>query len=55
MDRQEIARNIAKDLLDNDVLDINNFLDDTGALLKCVQEIILKHLRDFIILSGKIL
>jgi len=45
--RQDIARNIAKELLENDVLDLQNFSYDTEAVLKHVQDTILDHLKDY--------
>ena len=52
--RDNIADAIAKDLLDNGILDENNFSYDTNALLDCVQEIILEHLKDYSLLSGTV-
>ena len=54
MNRNDIAKAIAADLLDNDVLDENNFSYDTAAILEYVQNIILEHLKDFSLLSGTI-
>lgn len=53
--REDIAKAIAEDLLDNAVLDENNFSYDTDALLNYVQEIILGHIKDYYLLSGTIL
>ena len=55
MNRNDIAKAIAADLLDNDVLDENNFSYDTVAILEYVQNIILEHLKDYSLLSGTIL
>ena len=55
MNRTDIAKAIAEDLLDNDVLDENNFSYDTAAILEYVQNIILEHLKDYSLLSGTIL
>ncbi len=52
MNRTDIARAIAEDLLNNDVLDENNFSYDTFAILEYVQNIILEHLKDYSLLSG---
>ena len=54
MNRTDIAKAISEDLLDNGALDEHNF-GDTDTLLKCVQDIILEHMKDYIILSGTIL
>ncbi len=53
--RKNIAEEISKELLYYDILDIHNFSCDTKALVDCVQEIILKHLQDYIIITGDIL
>lgn len=54
MNRTDIAKAIAEDLLNNDVLDENNFSYDTAAILEYVQNIILKHIKDYSLLSGTI-
>ena len=54
LDRDNIAMKIARELLDNDVLDKNNFSYDTAAILEYVQNIILEHLKDYSLLSGTI-
>ena len=54
-DRTDIAYQIAMDLLDNDALDLNNFGCDAELLLQFVQEIILSHLKDYLIISGALL
>lgn len=54
-DRKDIAYQIATELLDNDVLDLNNFGYDADSLLIFVQEIILSHLKDYLIISGALL
>lgn len=54
MNRNDIAKSIAEDLLNNDVLDENNFSYDTDALLNYVQKIILEHIKDYSLLSGVI-
>ncbi len=52
MNRTDIAKAIAEDLLNNDVLDKNNFSYDTAVILEYVQNIILEHLKDYSLLSG---
>lgn len=54
-DRDNIAMAIANELLDNEILDENNFLNDTDTLLQCVSGIILAHLKDYVIVSGDVL
>lgn len=54
MNRTDIAKAIAADLLDNDVLDENNFSYDTATILEYVQNIILDHLKDYSLLSGTV-
>lgn len=55
MNRNDITKAIAEDLLNNDALDEHNFSYDTAALLEYVQYIILEHLKDYSLLSGTIL
>ncbi len=50
MNRNDIAKAIAEDLLYNDALDEHNFSYDTAALLEYVQNIILEHLKDYSLL-----
>ena len=52
--RDNIAMEIAIELLDNDILDEINFSYDTAAILEYVQNIILEHLKDYSLLSGTI-
>lgn len=52
--RNNIANAIARDLLDNNILDENNFSHDTNTLLDCVEKIILEHLKDYSLLSGTV-
>ena len=54
MNRNDIAKAIAEDLLYNDALGEHNFSYDTAALLEYVQYIILGHLKDYSLLSGTI-
>lgn len=54
-DRTDIAYQIATELLDNDVLDLNNFEFDADSLLSFVQEIILNHLKDYLIVLGTLM
>jgi len=51
MNRNDIAKAIAEDLLNNDVLDENNFSYDTVTILEYVQNIILEHLKDYSLFS----
>ena len=53
--RTDIALSIATELLEQDALDLNNFGYDTDSLLSFVQEIILNHLQDYLIISGAML
>lgn len=53
MNRTDIAKAIAEDLLNNDILDENNFYD-TATILEYVQNIILEHIKDYSLLSGTI-
>lgn len=46
MVRDNIAMEIAIELLDNDILDEINFSYDTAAILEYVRNIILEHLKD---------
>ena len=54
MSREDIARRIAEDLLDNNALGENNFNYDTDAILEYVQKIVLKHIKDYSLLSGTV-
>lgn len=54
-DRTDIAYQIATELLEQDALDLNNFGYDVDSLLSFVQEIILNHLKDYLIVSGTLL
>ncbi len=54
MNRIDIAKAIAEDLLNNDLLDENNFSYDTATILGYVQNIILEHIKDYSLLSGTI-
>lgn len=51
MNRTDIAKAIAEDLLNNDILDENNLSYDTAVILEYVQNIILEHLKDYSLLS----
>lgn len=55
MSRKDIARRIAEDLLNNDVLDEQNFNYDTDAILEYVQGVVLAHLSDFTLVQGNVL
>ncbi len=52
--RDNLAMEIARELLDNDILDENNFSYDTAAILEYIRNIILEHLKDYSLLSGTI-
>lgn len=52
--RNTIAMEIAQELLDKEVLDENNFSYNSNALLEYTAEIILKHLEDYLLISGTI-
>lgn len=52
MNRNDIALTIAKDLLDHEMLDENNFSYNTEELLQCTSNIILERLKDFMLISG---
>ena len=54
MNRDDIAKAIAEDLLDNDVLDENNFSHDTAAIIQYVQNVILEHIKDYSLLCGTV-
>lgn len=54
-DRTNIAMLIAEELLESDALDLINFGYDADSLLIFVQEIILAHLKDYLIISGTLL
>ncbi len=53
--RTDIALSIATELLEQDALELNNFANDTDTLLSFVQEIVLNHLKDYLIISGTLL
>ena len=50
MNRTDIARAISEDLLSNDTLNEHDY--DKDKLLSVVQDIILEHMKDYILLSG---
>ena len=52
--RNEIVMAIAQRLLDEELLDINNFSYDTDTMLQCVSKIILKHLEDYTLVIGTV-
>ena len=54
-DRTNIAMLIAEELLESDALDLINFGYDVDSLLSFVREIILSHLKDYLIISGALL
>ena len=53
MKREDIAKHIAEELLNDNVLDENNFNYDTDAILQHVQDTVLSHLRDYSLLAGQ--
>lgn len=53
--RTDIALSIATELLEQNALDLNNFGCDADSLLRFVQEIILNHLKDYLVISGALL
>lgn len=55
MKREDIAKCIAEELLNNNVLDEQNFNYDTDAILQHVQDTVLSHLRDFTLVQGNII
>lgn len=55
MKREDIAKHIAEDLLNDNVLDEQNFNYDTDAILQYVQDTVLSHLRDFTLVQGNLL
>ena len=55
MTREEIVEQIAKELLDNDVLDSHNYSNDVQSLLDETQSIILANLKDYVLIKGTVL
>lgn len=55
MSRQDIAKRIAEELLNDNVLDEQNFNYDADAILQHVQDTVLSHLRDFTLVQGNLL
>ncbi len=55
MKREDIAKRIAEDLLNDNVLDEQNFNYDTDTILQHVQDTVLNHLRDFTLIQGNVL
>jgi hypothetical protein len=55
MKREDIAKRIAEELLNDNVLDEQNFNYDTDAILQHVQDTVLSHLRDFTLVQGNLL
>lgn len=52
MKKSDIAVRIAEDMLDNGMLDEQNYNYDTGALVEDVKNMILEHLKDYLIIAG---
>lgn len=55
MSRNDIAREIAVELLDNGALDENNFCQDADALVDYVQSVILEHFKDYMLIQGSVI
>ncbi len=53
MSSENIAKRIAEELLNDNVLDEQNFNYDTDAILQHVQDTVLSHLRDYSLLAGQ--
>ncbi len=53
MSSENIAKRIAEELLNDNVLDEQNFNYDTDAILQHVQYTVLSHLRDYSLLAGQ--
>ena len=53
MSSENIAKRIAEELLNDNVLDAQNFNYDTDAILQHVQDTVLSHLRDYSLLAGQ--
>lgn len=54
MSREDIAKRIAEELLNDNVLDEQNFNYDTDAILKHVQDTVLSHIKDYSLLASTI-
>lgn len=54
MTRDDIAHEIALDLLGADALDRRNFNYDNNAIIDYVQRTILEHLKDYTLLFGEV-
>lgn len=54
MKREDVAKRIAEDLLNDNALDERSFNYDTDAILQHVQDTVLSHLRDYSLLAGTI-
>lgn len=55
MNREDIAHEIALDLLGADALDRHDYGYDDNALITHVQKIISEHLEDYLLISGTII
>lgn len=53
MSSENIAKRIAEELLNDNVLDEQNFNYDTDAILQHIQDTVLIHLRDYSLLAGQ--
>ncbi|MDE7202264.1 MAG: hypothetical protein K2O91_10280 [Lachnospiraceae bacterium] len=54
MTREDIAHEIALDLLGTDALDRRNFNYDDNKIIEHVQKIVMEHLQNYSLLSGAI-
>lgn len=54
MTKKDIAEEIAKDMLNNDMLDEHNYNFDTEAILEDVKNMIMGHLKDYTIIAGTV-
>lgn len=52
--RSSIAMKIAQELLDREMLNESNYCFDAEAILNDTSEVVLEHLRDYMLLSGTI-
>lgn len=54
MKREDIAKRIAEELLNDNVLDEQNFNYDTDAIIEYVQGVVLSYIKDYSLLAGTI-
>jgi len=55
MKKVELIKKISRELLENDMLDINNYSGNTDKLLKDVEKIITDNLADYVMVTGSVL